>query len=314
MNYSGKSLILLGLALLAAAGIWLNLTANGPVPATDGCTSPVIPREAPVTPAPQGMESEGEESSRRAGSDFKRKSTTVIQEILNDPVTLGFIALLLVAALLIRTISRAVRMPAGVTVVPIEVLPNEMSDYVVTTTNILRSLGFSQQLDFHMPELPQEGFYRLMEASRGKHTVLISEIKAPGLAEPARYIEFQTVLEDGTKINTNNNPLPTPFIPPPHVFVETYSDMQDLSELYRRHIGIEEKVLRENPQSILLQTLSDFPGRMSRDWKEVIEYQAACGLLRQDRDGAEYHGTSRLFFRYLGSSLKAWRARFLSGD
>lgn len=305
MKINGKSLVLILVGILVAVGIWLNLRTDELSPVMNGAETSRIVREAPEFATPQGREGGGEPTSTSFVEELVRAIRSALSTIFSDTVALGFIALVVLAALLMRAVSRGVRMPAKVTVVPVEGAADEVSDYVESTTRSLKSLGFSHLLDFTMPELPHESFYRFMGSSEGKHTALISEIRARGLVEPARYVEFQTLLENGAKINTNNNPLPTPFIPPPHVFVDTYPDLKDLAMVYDKHLENEDRVILENPGPISLQRIEDFPARMSRDWREVIEYQAACGLLTRNPDDDDFYGTTRLFLRYLWMSLTA---------
>jgi hypothetical protein len=310
MNQAWKSLILLCVGILVAVGILLNVKPDSLQPSIDGIGDTEITRKIPGTSALEEGQTPGESPAESSMAHrLVRTLLATLSTLLNTTLMLAVAAVILVGAVLGRAISRGVRMPAQVTVVPMGALPDGASDYVEATTKSLESLGFSSQLDFTMPEIPHEGFYRLMASSRGRHTALISEIMAPGLSEPARYVEFQTLLENGAKINTNNNPLPTPFIPPPHVFVETYPDLMDVSALYDRHNRNEEEVAQKDPGPVKLQRVEDFPARMRNDWREVIEYQAACGLLEKNPHGDDYYGTSRLFLRYLWTSLTAMLPR-----
>lgn len=304
MNHTAKSLVLVCVGILVAAGVWMNLRSYVLSPSTEGGDPAGIERQAPRNTASDEKTGTGDAApSGGIAEDIVRKALSGLSAVFSDTLLLGLLAVVVATVLLCRTLSRGVRMPAEVTVMPVQVPPHGASDRVEAMTESLMSLGFSHQLDFTLPELPHEGFFRLMADSRDKRTALISEIKAQGMAEPAHYIEFQTLVETGAKIDTNNNPIPTPFIPPPHVFVEVYPGMEDLSTLFDRHRSHEEGVLRRTPGAITLQRIEEFPARMRDDWREIIECQQACGLLEKDPNGDDYHGTSRLFLRYLWASL-----------
>ncbi len=225
----------------------------------------------------------------------------------SDTIVIAFVMLIVAVWLILMAIAKAVKQPVQVSVVPfatpLESL-EQVSPYIGTTTKRLTPLGFTRRLDFTVPELPHEGFFRLMSSSDDEHTVLLHEIMAEPRDSECRSIrrvnclEFQTVFNDGTKVNTGNTPMRSPLTPLPHVSVSNHPKVLDpeaLFEIHRRHV---EQVGAKSGWKIRPQRLEDFSDDFSRDWRDTMRYNASLGFLREDEVGKHYQGRAMLIVRY----------------
>lgn len=230
-----------------------------------------------------------------------------------DDIALYTAAILCVIGLIIYLAPKGVRQPMHVTVDPqadpYQPAPN-VSEYVRTTTEKLEVLGFSQQLDFTVPELPHEGFFRYMSLKNGSQAVLIFEVtvgskgKKPSIGfKTVQFIEFQTILTGGIRINTNNNPLKNYFLPPPGIFVKSASHLvepRDLSDEHRRHV---EEVRTHGRNEVIPQRLEEFISRFPQEWERIHEYQAAVGLVRRDLSNQQFIGTPKIIVKAIFSGF-----------
>ena len=225
----------------------------------------------------------------------------------SDTIVIAFVALIVAVWLILMAIAKAVKQPVQVSVAPfatpLESL-KQVSPYIGTATERLTRLGFTTRLDFTVPELPHEGFFRLMSSLDDEHTVLLHEIMAEPRDSERRSIrrvnclEFQTVFNDGTKVNTGNTPMRSPLTPLPHVSVSNHPKVLDpeaLFEIHRRHV---EEVAAKSGWKIRPQRLEDFPDEFSRDWRDTMKYNASLGFLREDEVGKHYQGRAMLIVRY----------------
>jgi hypothetical protein len=217
----------------------------------------------------------------------------------------GFI--LGVVLLVAMFVARRVKQPAEVNVIPFSG-PHDSANvgsFIRNNMDKLLALNFSNPLDFTVPELPHEGFYRVMFGSEDYHQVLLAEIETKRLPKQfVNYMEFQTVLDNGVKINTNNSPFKPSFNPPPNIASFNYQRMSDVRDLFDAHRADVERVRTQRGGSIAPQRREDFARKFENGWKEVMEYQAATGLLKRAGDGARFRGTVRLVFRTLFPSIK----------
>jgi hypothetical protein len=225
------------------------------------------------------------------------QETTVIGIVL----TAGVVWLILAA------IAKAVKQPVTVTVVPFDA-PLEsfrqVSPYIGAAAQQLIPLGFETRLDFTVPELPHEGFFRLMSTSNDEHTALLYEImfhprnsERTGRA-PHNFMEFQTVFDDGTKVNTKNCLKNSPLVPLPHVRESNHPDVQDAEPLFAIHRRRVERIGTTGGRRILPQRPEDFSGELSREWRDTMSYNSSLGLFTLDESGTQYHGRAVLMVRY----------------
>ena len=230
---------------------------------------------------------------------------TVLQTILLF-VLLGIFAFFVL-------VGRAVTQPASISVAtfaaPRDTVPDEeVSTFIRETTNKLIWMGFNPMLDFTVPELPHKGFFRWMSDGNGDHTVLIVETTPAGAgvskAMPkVKFIEFQTLLDNGCKINTNNSPLRNPLIPPPTYLITTHKRVSVPRELFEIHLQNVQRMQMEQGGRIKPQKLEDFERELTLEWQELMQYQAQVGLMKLKRDGRSYQGTAKLILNYFVPGL-----------
>ncbi len=228
-------------------------------------------------------------------------------------ITLFALALLLlVAYFVISAIARSVKEPMMISVLPLadplEANP-ELTDFIRRTTDQLSWLEFSKQLDFTVPEVPHRTFCRLMSFRNGEHTVLVQEVYPDAAGRtgqpmaPIAFIEFQTVLDTGSKINTNNSPLRNPLLTLPDYLVTSYPHVEHPRDLFDLHIADMDQVRTRKGGRIKPQRLQDFAQDLTREWCELMEYQVKAGLLRVSPDGRFYVGRPKLVLNYMFPGL-----------
>jgi hypothetical protein len=242
-------------------------------------------------------------------------NTLIAPRTFRDPseIALDSVAVIAAIGLILYLAPKAVRQPMHVTVQP-QAGPHEsvpdVSDYLRVTTEKLASLGFSQELDFRVPELPHEGFFRYMSLRDGSHTALLCEV-TPGAKgnrpnigfKKVQFLEFQTILAGDTKINTNNNPLKNYLAPPPNRYAKKAPYATEPRELFDYHRMHVEEVRTQKQGDIVSQRLEEFINRFPSEWKRVNEYQVSAGLLRRDSKNNQYLGTSKVIIRALLSGF-----------
>jgi len=275
----------------------LSLTAAAPTSADPEPFDTVLkfPQETPL---------EGEENPCIAARSVR------------DPLEIAFClgAMALVLVLILYQVSKGVRQPVKVSVEPLaeqlQTVPS-VSEYVQTTTDKLGVLGFSQQLDFTVPELPHKGFFRYLSLRDGSHTVLIYEIvlgtkgaKANVGFKTVQFFEFQTVLDGDVKINTGNNPLKNYLSPPPGVFPRTNQHLTEPRELFDEHRRHVEEVRTRESAAVQPQRLEEFFSTFAREWERTNDYQVSVGLFKRDASGEQYIGTPKIILRALLTGFK----------
>jgi hypothetical protein len=231
--------------------------------------------------------------------------------VFRDPadIALDAAAILCVVGLILYLVPKGVRQPMHVTVEP-QAEPHHpassVSEYFQETTEKLANLGFSQELDFTVPELPHQGFFRYMSLRDGSHTALISEVipgakgKTPNIGfKKIQFIEFQTILAGDITINTSNNPLENYLSQPPNQFVKRapqLTEPRDLFDAHRRHV----KAVRTHERgAVVTQRLDEFFARFPSEWEKINEYQVSVGLLKRDPSRSQYIATPRVLVNAL---------------
>jgi hypothetical protein len=230
------------------------------------------------------------------------------------PQDLALYGLIMIAALalILPLLSRAVTQPANVTIVPLAdpyTCVEDASRQVKQSTQDLMALGFLQVLDFTIPELPNRGFYRLMSTPNGHHTVLVVEAETQPRTskkkekEYLNFIEFQTLLDNGCRVNTSNNPMRNPLTPPPHFLVTQHPRVATPAALFDVHRRDLDKMRSERGGRIWKQSLETFNDDFTAEWTDIMRYQAALGLLKPGKDGKTYHGRTALLLRAIAPPL-----------
>lgn len=225
-----------------------------------------------------------------------------------EDVALYTAMLFLFALFVLIFVSRAVKHTTTVTVVPLA-RPNETvdteSDFVRESTERLKALRFLPHLDFNMPELPHHGFYRWFSTRDGSHSVIVAEIETTPKKEEKTdkqcigYLEFQTLLDNGCRINTNNSPLASPMKPPPLYLVTAHPTVSSPRVLFDIHRADVERMRTQRGGSIWPQRPEEFVPDFTAEWRALTEYQEALGLLKRERDGMTCRGTPTLVLRAL---------------
>ncbi len=216
----------------------------------------------------------------------------------------GLIILGIIAAILVflAYVARAVKQPAEISIWPLaEALKrvDEESTFIRDQTATLESLGFRPLLDFTIPELPHRGFFRLMGTESEDHTVLLHELETPAKGGGmVKYLEFQTILSNGIKINTNNAPMKGPLRQPPHVVLACHPNVTRPHQLFDLHRAETDRVQSRKGGWIRPERFADFQHEFTREWRENMEYQEKVGLVRKTADGREYQGRLMLILRY----------------
>lgn len=213
-----------------------------------------------------------------------------------------------VLAVVIVFVSRSVEQPARITVVP-QAQPGStvenVSDFMRETTERLGAMGFRAKLDFTVPELPHRGFYRWMCTVNGDHTVLLAEVEtnlktqAKAKKQYVAFIEFQTVLDNGCKVNTNNSPVANPLKPPPNYLVTGHSRVSVPQDLFNIHQDAVAWMISRRGGRIVPQRVEDFRSDFMTEWRELMQYQVSLGLVKRQGGGSTVRGTPALVMRAL---------------
>ncbi len=213
--------------------------------------------------------------------------------------------LAILAYMVLDVIGKSVTQPADVRVVafgePLDARWHD-PDYIREKTQGLEALGFSIVMDFKVPELPHEGVFRWMVTSTGDHSVLLAQIQPDSGRAPAQvidYLEFQTELDNGVKVNSNNSPLKQSLLPPPHLQIFAHARATSPHELYTLHRQNVDHVRTVFGGRVVPQRRERFEAEFCSDWRETLRFQSSKGLLRLGEDGMTYHGTAKLVVRYL---------------
>jgi hypothetical protein len=217
-----------------------------------------------------------------------------------------------ILALILLLVPRAVVHPSRISIVPLA-RPldsvQDVSEYMTRTTRALMALGFLPQLDFTIPELPHRGFFRFMSMPNGHHTVLLAEIEAqPKTDRKANkdlvaYLEFQTILDNGCKINTNNSPMASPLTPPPHFLVTRHSHVVNPDTLFRIHREDVDLMRSARGGRIMPQSLEQFYTDFPEEWQDISEYQVSLGLMKRGKDPQKYTARPALLLRAMSPRM-----------
>lgn len=278
----GVVVLIIGTVILLA----MSCTAYGYAVKTDG---------SPAT------EWSHEETTKRPSIYTTPRTLRAPDEVaLYAAITAGVVALILLL------VPRAVTHPAAISIVPLA-RPldsvGDVSDFMDRSTQSLMALGFLQQLDFSIPELPHRGFYRLMSMPNGHHTVMVAEIEAhPKTSQNPKkefvtYFEFQTVLDNGCKVNTSNTPIGSPLKPPPQYLVTRHPRVASAEKLFRIHLRDVDRMRSARGGRIWPQKLEDFVEEFTTEWRDITEYQVSLGLLKQGKNPEVYQGRTTLLLR-----------------
>ncbi len=228
-----------------------------------------------------------------------------------DVALYGLIVIVGLAAFL-PLVSRAVTQPAKVSIVPLArpyECVEDVSQEVRRSTQALMALGFVPQLDFTIPELPHRGFYRFMATANGHHTVLVAEVETqPRISKKKdkdhiNFIEYQTVLDNGCRVNTSNNPMRNPLTPPPHFLVTQHPHTATPAALFDVHRRDLDEMRSKRGGRIWRQSLETFNEDFIAEWSDIMGYQAALGLLKLGKDGKTYHGRTALLLRAIAPPI-----------
>ncbi|MEW6349637.1 MAG: hypothetical protein AB1646_11295 [Thermodesulfobacteriota bacterium] len=281
----------LGLVLLAVcACAWLSGESIGAEPLSDARSAdeerdPTVPLEDP-SPIP---------------STAAREIRTPAEILAYFIGATGFLAGVL------ALVGAAVRQPGSVTIYPLDEYPEE-SDYLNTVTDQLMALGFTKELDFTIPELPHQGFYRLMSTRGGEHTVMVLQIvSGSGFSvnrQYVNYMEYQTILDNGGKINTNNSPLKGPFIPPPDLLTRSHPRVLDPKALFDLHRADVAELRTKRGGRIKRQKPEEFASEFVKEWRNIHEYQVEKGLLKRAKESDTFRGTLWLVLRHLSPNVE----------
>ncbi len=209
-------------------------------------------------------------------------------------------------------VGKAVEHPRYVTVKPIKDLEesgHQIPTYFIQSTFNLRQFGFNPLLDFMVPELPHPGIFRAFSSNDNLHTAIIHEIypkvegQAPSSENKVNYCEFETVLSDGSKVNTNNAPLPLPLAPPPNMIIIRRPKIEEVRLLYKEHLAGAQKVSKKRKASFRYQYEAEFISEFQKDWERVTEHNIKKGILKRSGSGSICHGTAKLAWNYFKGML-----------
>lgn len=233
-----------------------------------------------------------------------------------------FITITVIAALIIMlfvwrflsALGKAVDHPLYITVKTInnlEEYDGHVPTYFIQTTFNLQQVGFNPFLDFTVPELPHPGIFRALVSSDNFHTAIIHEIypkvegQTPAKENKINYCEFQSVLSDSVKINTNNAPLPLPLAPPPYMIISRRPKVENVRQLYKEHLSAAKGNAKTRNASLRYQYEPEFISEFQKDWERITDYNIQKGILKRSESGNGCHGTAKLTWNYFnGSSMK----------
>jgi len=242
---------------------------------------------------------------------------------IRPPQDLVLYGLIIIVALplILSLLARAVTQPANITVKPLArtyECVNDASQPVKQSTEKLMALGFRPQLDFTVPELPYGNFYRLMSTNDGNHTVLVAEMEAQPRTSQKKnkqyvnFIEYQTLLDNGCRVNTSDNYMKNPLTPPPQTIVSQHPRVATAAELFNVHRREVDEVRSKRGGRIWPQRLETFFDDLTAEWTDIMSYQVALGLLKRGKDGKTYRGRTALLVRSiippLGGRPRLWQA------
>lgn len=267
------------------------------------------------------LEATGDFRDRVESSDQSGSYTAPLS--IRPPQDLVLYGLIMIVALplILSLVARAVTQPAKITIEPLArpyECVKDVSQQVKQSTEELMALGFRPQLDFTVPELPNGNFYRLMSTADGHHTALVAEMEAQPRTsrkknkEYVNFIEYQTLLDKGCRVNTNNTYMKNPLTPPPQTIVSQHPRVATAAELFNVHRREVDEVRSTRGGRIWPQRLETFYDDLTAEWTDLMSYQAALGLLKLGKDGKTYHGRAALLIRAiippLGGRPRPWQA------
>jgi hypothetical protein len=205
-----------------------------------------------------------------------------------------------------------VEQPVYITVKPVTTTDGDVDHtprYFIQTTFNLQQLGFTQFLDFTIPELPHPAIFRALAGYDHSHTVILHEIYPHIEDQPAsrqnrfNYMEFESVLADGTKINSNNAPLPLPMIPPPDMVIMRMPRTRDAKNLFEEHMKAVNNLVTKKGSYLRAQPPGEFAHTFENDWRRIIEHNINAGLLRKADHGNKCWGSPWIVLRYFRSMI-----------
>ncbi len=257
---------------------------------------------------PDARERQTWDQGSGASQDNRNPLTT--PRSIRSPERIGLytgIALGIIAVVFLG-VGHIVKQPAHVSVVPIhreDLTDPDKQDYIDTMTRSLAGLGFSPMIDFTVPELPQQGLFRVLSLSDGSHTVMVAQVQGGGFGakQYVNYIEFQTILDDDAVINTSNSPVKSGFTAPDNYLITRHPKIGEPSELFNVHRKDVHDMQTKRGRRIKRQTKEEFARTFTREWSDIMELQAKRGLLKKKDDGKHYRATFALVMRTVSPNL-----------
>jgi hypothetical protein len=220
---------------------------------------------------------------------------------------MGVVAVVAVGFLLL--VGATVKQPAEVSVVPIN--NSKPSPYLIQATEELATLGFQPLLDFKIPEFPHTGKFRLTATTDGTRGALIFEIETKGpIKQYFNFVEFKTVTDNGLKITSNNSSHKNSLKPLPGLFMFMHPEIPNITDLYNQHRADVDTVRSRQGGRIVSQDWEHFQERFPEEWREMMKFQRAEGLMKKGGDKNVMKGTMAMVIRYFTPEFKDSKSRF----
>jgi hypothetical protein len=229
---------------------------------------------------------------------------------LSLPAIIAILIVVVTALALWRflaAVGKAVEQPITISVKPVSTVEEEADHtptYFIQNTFNFQQLGFTQFLDFTIPELPHPGIFRALAGYDHSHIVILHEIypqlegQKPSRNNKINYMEFQSVLADGTKVNTNNAPLPIPLSVPQGMVVVRKPKQSHGKALFDEHMSVVNNLVAKRGSYLRSQPPGEFAHEFEKDWMNTIEHNIKAGLLRRKDQENTCVGSAGLVIRY----------------
>jgi hypothetical protein len=213
-----------------------------------------------------------------------------------------------ILGVLFLIIAASVKQPADISIVPINY--DKPCLYVSQATQDLAALGFQVKLDFTVPELPHQGKFRLMATEDETRTALLYEIETKGLIKQyVNFVEFKTITDNDLKILSNNSPHKNSLKAPPDLFTFRHQEIRNVGDLFNQHRADVDSVRSRLGGRIKPQNVDDFQRQFPIEWRELMQFQRAHGMMKKSGDKNVLKGTVKMVAAYFTPEFKDSESR-----